>query len=211
MPGQDATVFAQGKPGLSLSGSGTFSPIEQGRPRTSPIKQIMVPKSGFSVPRHAANGQFNHALGNSDHIAAHINSAQRNPGGTGPGVTRISSSLGEVKLNFHSVTHGLAHGAISTRGSARSVANKDTVWASREAGSATGGGNGSNQASSNDGGSSASAATGISAANISGVTGAIAAIAAPGNSNGNGNANGNGNGNANGNGNGRGLAKGHNK
>src|ERR1700738_1601667 len=29
MPGQVATAFANGKPGLSLSGSGTFNPIEQ--------------------------------------------------------------------------------------------------------------------------------------------------------------------------------------
>src|SRR6266568_8254877 len=59
MPGQVATAFAHGKPGLSLSGSGTFNPIEQGRPRASTIQQLMVPKSGLSAPRHAANGQLN--------------------------------------------------------------------------------------------------------------------------------------------------------
>src|SRR6185503_18857648 len=32
MPGQHATVFANGKTGLSLGGSGTFAPIEQGKP-----------------------------------------------------------------------------------------------------------------------------------------------------------------------------------
>src|SRR3981189_1643069 len=101
MPGQVATAFAQGKPGLSLSGSGTFSPIEQGRPRASTIQQIMVPKSGLSAPRHAANGPFNRVLGHGD------------AGGARHGVTRISAALGEVRLNFHKVTHGLAHGAIS--------------------------------------------------------------------------------------------------
>ncbi|HEY7843965.1 MAG TPA: FecR family protein, partial [Bradyrhizobium sp.] len=35
MPGQVATSFANGKAGLSLSGSGIFNPIEQGRPRAS--------------------------------------------------------------------------------------------------------------------------------------------------------------------------------
>src|SRR6267378_4830405 len=55
MPGQVATASAQGKPGLSLSGSGAFSPIEQGRPRASTIERIMVPKTGLSAPRHAAN------------------------------------------------------------------------------------------------------------------------------------------------------------
>src|SRR5258708_37213953 len=110
LPGQVATAFAQGKPGLSLSGTGAFSPIEQGRSRASTIPQITVPKSGLSAPRHAANGQFNRALGHGD------------AGGARHNVTRISASLGEGKLNFHKVTHGLAHGAISTPGSARSAA-----------------------------------------------------------------------------------------
>src|ERR1700716_935298 len=89
MPGQVATAFAQGKPGLSLSGTGTFSPIEQGRPRASTIQQITVPKSGLSAPRHAANGPFNRVLGHGD------------AGGARHGVTRISAALGEVRLNFH--------------------------------------------------------------------------------------------------------------
>ena len=54
MPGQVATAFAQGKPGLSLSGSGTFNPIEQGKPRASSIERIMVPKTGLAAPRNAA-------------------------------------------------------------------------------------------------------------------------------------------------------------
>ena len=67
MPGQHATAFAHGKPGLSLSGSGTLNPIEQGKPRPSSIERIMVPKTGLSAPRSAANGQQVHALG---HLAA---------------------------------------------------------------------------------------------------------------------------------------------
>jgi hypothetical protein len=204
MPGQFATASAHGKPGLSLSGSGTFAPIEQGRPRASTIQQLMVPKSGLSAPRHAANGQLNRALGH-NHAAARINSSshaslqpQRNAGSPGHGATRISASLGEVRLNFHKVTHGLAHGAISTPGSARSDANKETVWTSREAAATAGAGNGLSQANSNDGGNgngNGNAATGMNAA-MSGMT---AAAAAAGNSSGNGNgasggANGSGNG-----------------
>src|SRR5882672_3709323 len=147
MPGQVATAFAQGKAGLSLSGSGTFSPIEQGRPRASTIERIMVPKTGLSAPRHAANGQLNHALGHGNHAAA----------GPGHSATRISASLGEVRLNFHKVTHGLARGAISTPGSTRSAANKDTVWASREAAAAIG----VSPGNSNDGSSNANSAAGI--------------------------------------------------
>ena len=208
MPGQLATAFAHGKPGLSLSGSGTFAPIEQGRPRASTIQQLMVPKSGLSAPRHAANGQLYRALGH-NHAAARINSSshaslqpQRNAGSPGHGATRISASLGEVRLNFHKVTHGLAHGEISTPGSTRSDANKDTVWTSREAAATAGAGNGSSQGNSNDG-SSANAAASISAAATSGVTGPIAAVTGAGNGNGNG-ANGNGN-------NGNSHAYGHNK
>jgi hypothetical protein len=208
MPGQFATGSAHGKPGLSLSGSGTFAPIEQGRPRASTIQQLMVPKSGLSAPRHAANGQLNRALGH-NHAAARINSSshaslqpQRNAGSPGHGATRISASLGEVRLNFHKVTHGLAHGEISTPGSTRSDANKDTVWTSREAAATAGAGNGSSQGNSNDG-SSANAAASISAAATSGVMGPIAAATGAGNGNGNA-ANGNGN-------NGNSHAYGHNK
>src|SRR5882724_3317676 len=203
MPGQVATAFAQGKPGLSLSGSGTFSPIEQGRPRASTIERIMVPKTGLSAPRHAANGQINRAIGHGNHAVAHMLQPQRNAGGPEHGATRISASLGEVRLNFHNVTHGLAHGAISTPGSTRSASNKDTVWASREVAAATG----VSPGNSNDGSSSANSVAGISAA-----AGPIAAVTTAGNGNAN-NGNGNGNNNgANGNGNnGNGHAYGHNK
>jgi hypothetical protein len=182
MPGQVATAFAQGKPGLSLSGSGTFSPIEQGRPRASTIERIMVPKTGLSAPRHAADGQFNRALGHGNHTVARINPGQS--------ATRISASLGEVRLNFHKVTHGLAHGSNSTPGTARNVADKDTVWASREAGTTTssasgtggssnGGNSGSSNGSSSGNSSSATAvsvATGVTAGTISGVTGTVAGV-----------------------------------
>jgi len=162
MPGQVATVFAHGKPGLSLSGSGTLNPIEQGKPRASSIERIMVPKAGLSAPRSAANGQLIRALG---HLAA-LHQPQRNAGSAAarPGVTRISASLGEVRLNFHKVTHGLARGSASAPGSARSAANKDTVWSSSEARASTGGGNGSGQGNSNDAGGSSNAAAGMGAA-----------------------------------------------
>ena len=56
MPGQHATAFAHGKPGLSLSGSGTFNPIEHGKPRTPSIERIPVPRAGLSAPRNTADG-----------------------------------------------------------------------------------------------------------------------------------------------------------
>ena len=224
MPGQHATAFAQGTPGLSLSGSGTFNPIEQGKPRPSSIERIMVPKTGLSAPRSAANGLQMHALG---HLAAG-NAATR------PGATRISTSLGEVRLNFQKVTHGLAHGSVSTPGSSkRANGNTDTIWTSRQTGALTSVAVGSSQISSNDLGSSsgnaaASATTSSSVATqVSAVTAAaIATNSSSGNAsssdngsaggssngnnnNGNGNSHGNSHGYANGNGFGFGFGNGY--
>src|SRR3954468_5666869 len=44
MAGQHATAFANGKTGLSLGGTGTFSPIEHGKPRPSSIERVPVPR-----------------------------------------------------------------------------------------------------------------------------------------------------------------------
>jgi hypothetical protein len=180
MPGQVATAFAHGKAGLSLSGSGAFNPIEQGKPRAPSIERIRVPKAGLSLPRSAANGQLK--AGNAS---------------VRPGVTRISAALGEVRLNFQKVTHGLAHG--STPGPTRSAANKDTVWSSSEAKASMGVGNGN----SNDAGSTGGAAAGMRTTTMAGGTVPIAAVGVAGNGNGNANAN------ANGNGSGQGHGHGH--
>src|ERR1700712_4756445 len=57
MPGQHATSFMDGKVGLSLSGSGTFNPIEQGKPRTPGVERIHVPRGGLTAPIHATGPQ----------------------------------------------------------------------------------------------------------------------------------------------------------
>ncbi|WP_439402971.1 FecR family protein [Bradyrhizobium sp. DASA03068] len=135
MPGQAATVFEHGKPGLSLSGAGTFNPIEQGKPRAPTIERVPVPKSGLSAPRHAANGHAIHALGPIDKgnkTAGAPKPSQQAAAGHAAkaGVVRISSSLGEVKLNFHKVTRGLAHGAVAPGQvrNANASASSETVW-----------------------------------------------------------------------------------
>jgi len=137
MPGQSATVFEHGKPGLSLGGAGTFNPIEHGKPRASTIERIPVPKSGLTAPRNAANGHAIHALGPIDKgnkVSGALKQAQQAGGAHAPkpGVLRISSSLGEVKLNVHKVTNGLAHGSVAT-GRARNAnastgTGTATVW-----------------------------------------------------------------------------------
>src|SRR3569623_64680 len=109
MPGQSAPAFAHGKPGLSLTGSGSFNPIEQGKPRPPTIARVPVPKSGLSAPRNAASGHAIHALGpiNKQAMPSHSRLAA-GEAHRGAGVIRISNPVGEVKLNFHKVTNGLA-------------------------------------------------------------------------------------------------------
>jgi FecR protein len=135
MPGQAATAFEHGRPGLSLSGPGTFNPIEHGKPRASTIERVPVPKSGLSAPRNAANGHAIHALGPIDKgtkSAGVSTQSHQAAGGQAPkgGVVRISSSLGEVKLNVHKVTNGLAHGAVASSRvrNTNASATTATVW-----------------------------------------------------------------------------------
>jgi FecR protein len=116
MAGQHATAFASGKTGLSLGGTGTLAPIEQGKPRAPSVERVPVPRGGFTAIRHATNGQD---LQPRRHTS--VQPAKH-------GVTRISSSIGEVRVNFHRVTNGLAHAATSSGGVARGVADTNTVW-----------------------------------------------------------------------------------
>ena len=181
-PGQHATTFANGKNGLSLGGSGTFSPIEHGKPRVPSIERVPVPRAGFTAPRNTAIGQ---APGNGAQMAK-------------TGVIRISSSIGEVKLNVHKVTHGLAHDKSSAHGSKRNASN-DTVWGSSGSGTNS---TTSNGYSSNVAVTSAGTTTNASTSAAASVTTTVATVTSSGNGGGNGNGNGNGNNGANGNGNG---------
>ncbi|WP_027545893.1 FecR domain-containing protein [Bradyrhizobium sp. WSM2254] len=144
MPGQAATAFEHGKPGLSLSGAGTFNPIEHGKPRASTIERIPVPKSGLSAPRNAASGHAIHALGPIDKgtkANGALKPSHLTAGGQPPraGVVRISSSLGEVKLNVHKVTHGLAHDATAPGRvrNANASTGTETVWSDTKASTTT--------------------------------------------------------------------------
>jgi FecR protein len=168
MPGQHATAFAHGKPGLTPGGSGTFSPIEHGKPRPSSVERVPVPRAGLSAPGKPVSAAL---------------TPHRHGGGAPArhGVTRISSSLGEVKLNLHKVTHGLARGQVSTTGLTRNASN-GTVWSSGDSGS---------QATGNSGQSGNSTGAAASTSTASSVAATVAAATGGGN-NGNGNGNGNG-------------------
>jgi hypothetical protein len=182
MAGQHATAFANGKTGLSLGGAGALAPIEQGKPRAPSVERVPVPRGGFTAIRHATNGPSVQPS-----RQASVQPARH-------GVTRISSSIGEVRLNVHRVTQGLARDKSAVHGGLRNAANKDTIWGS------SGSGADSTLANNSQGN------TVNSVAATSGVSSTVAAVSGSGGVNGNGLAVGIGNGNANGNG--KGLALG---
>lgn len=195
MPGQAATVLEHGKPGLSLSGAGTFNPIEHGKPRASTIERVPVPKSGLSTPRNAASGHAIHALGAIDKgnkAAGAPKQSHQAAGGHAAkaGVVRISSSLGEVKLNFHKVTHGLAHGAVAPGQvrNANASTGTETVWSDTKASTTT-----SNSAVTTAVTTSSGATAGASSS--SGASATIAATTAGASSDGSGSSSGNSGGN----------------
>jgi FecR-like protein len=191
MPGQHANVFANGNAGLTLGGAGALEPIQQGQPRASSVDRVPVPRNGLTAPGKPTS--------------ASLQQHRHNASGPRHGVVRISASLGEVKLNVHRATHGLARNAGVVPGSRAAGRDNATVWdtaSSSNGNASSGNGNGN--------GGAASAAAGSAGS----VTSTVAAVvgAANGNGNGNGNAGGNGNhygwvngnnGNGNGNGNGR--------
>jgi hypothetical protein len=193
MPGQTATSFVNGKVGLSLSGSGTFNPIEQGKPRASTIDRIPVPRGGLHAPANV-EGRSIHALG------------PVGPGtpanNAGSSIIRLSTALGEVRLNVQKATHGLAHGG-AAQGAVRNASRdsaKDTIWSdSKSNAGIPGNGNGNGNSSASSGTSAPGSSSPGSAAVVA--AGSAAAGDSASAAKGNGIGNGNGNGNANGNGN----------
>jgi FecR protein len=173
LPGQTATSFEHGKPGLTLSGSGVFQPIEQGKPRASSIERIVVPKGGLPAPRNSADGKIIHALQPAA-SAGKLTNAQS--GAAKPNVIRISNALGEVRLNIHKATHGLARSGAEAAGRVRNVSgalsstDTTTTWSSGDSkpgvasavadGPAGNGGNGGSNSGGNGNGNNANAAAG---------------------------------------------------
>lgn len=225
LPGQAATSLIRGKPGLSLSGSGTFAPIEQGKPRAPSIDRIQVPKGGLQAPRNAGEGKTIHAVAPAGStgrqarvdaktmsgrpVASLVTREARTDGGK-RGVVRISSALGEVKVNVNKATHGLAHGSSAPGGgrSASRDSSRQTIWSDSKASVSTAYANTSSSSgnAAAAGGSSAAAAV-TSPAAAAAVAAASGSSSDPGSSGNNGNGKGNkGNGNGNkGNGNGNGA------
>ena len=181
VPGQTAGVSAQGAGGLKLQGAGPFNPIQQGAPRSSSLRALVVPKGGLKRPDNGIASRIK-AHGDTSNLGYASAASERRADRAKAGV-HIGAPLGEVKLDFTKATHGLAH--------AVGVSNATHGGASSQQGR-------SGVAGSSDGGLGANASVGLSDA------------LGNGNGNGNGSGNGNGNGSGNGNGNGNGVANGNN-
>jgi FecR protein len=194
LPGQTAKVSTLGPGGLSLSGSGKLNPVEHGEPRRPSINAVPVPAKGLTAPAGGSDGQTIRALRS-------LNGLDR-----ADGALRIKAPLGEVNVNFHKVTNGLAREATGGPGG-RGSAAKATVWSSGELTPGNGVGKLYGAGNSNAGGVGNASGNGSAAANGMGM----------GNGNGNGIGNGAGNGignvvgignNGNGAGNGNGVGNG---
>jgi hypothetical protein len=57
LPGQVAKIVAQGLGGLSLSGSGTLSPIKKGEPRAPSVQLLPVTEAARTAPSEAPRAQ----------------------------------------------------------------------------------------------------------------------------------------------------------
>lgn len=215
LPGQSARASFGRESGLRLSGQGALGRIEQGPPQSARVAPLAVPGGGLRPPAGAVpllQGS-NPAVGDPSRgvkPAPVLNEAatQRRPAATGVtrsanGDLRISAPLGEVKLDIHKVTRGMARGDAQTGSQS---GRRTTVWGTGEMNP----GNGSKTSGGNSGstpgvdGPAGATATGGATATAVGSQGAVQSIAtrSNGNGGGNGNAGGNGNGNAGGNGNG---------
>jgi hypothetical protein len=217
LPGQMAKVFATGQVGLSISGSGTFLPIEHAQPRAPSVEKVVVPRAGFTAP-HATDGVHVMNLNRHGNSNAGGQALAKHDGGR-RGAIRVSTALGDVKLNFSKVTHGMARGVGPSSVTNRDHGNKDTVWNSNASTvNASDTARNSATVTAVTTVSSAPAAAAVASNNNGGANAfnQTSASSNQGGGNGNGNANNksNGNGNqannnANGNGNGNGNANGN--
>ena len=175
-PGQSAKVGPHGG-GLSLSGAGLLAPVQKGEPRATSVRPLSVPRGGLTAPGSVPDGQ---------HVRALDAAVRAADGGQHAGGLHIGAALGEVKLDIHKATNGLAHdAAVSGRGA------KATVWASGDitpgngvgksynagnngSGSGSGSVSGASGGNGNAGGSASAGGNGNSAA--SGAAGAVAGL-----------------------------------
>ncbi|MCE4226669.1 FecR domain-containing protein, partial [Methylobacterium sp. C25] len=121
LPGQSARVLANAEQGLQLSGRGMLGQIMHGTPRTARIAPLDVPKSGLRPATGSAPLRPVGLPGAPSEGGATKAGLIRTEGGT----PRITAPIGEVTLDIHSATNGVARNGDQGRvvGGRRS-----TVW-----------------------------------------------------------------------------------
>ncbi|HSI16112.1 MAG TPA: FecR family protein, partial [Chthoniobacter sp.] len=116
MPGQGVSTFAEGKPGLTFSGTGTFSPIEQGKPRPAATDRLPVPKTGLTAPRNAASTTTVRALANASAAGARSAASLT--------ATRISATTPSVAKPAGALAPKAGEASSKTRSQSAANANK---------------------------------------------------------------------------------------
>jgi hypothetical protein len=141
LPGQSARASFGQTIGLRLSGQGVPSPIEQGAPRAPGVAPVAVPGGGLTAPVGAAPLHREAARGvapvrNATPDATFNDASNQRRSGAGGiersahGGLRVSAPLGEVKLDIHKVTRGMARSEAQANTS--SGARRATVWGTGE-------------------------------------------------------------------------------
>jgi hypothetical protein len=125
-PGQAASVAGRGAAGLRLSGTGQFSPTQQGAPRTPSIRPLSIPRDGLPAPVGA--GREERRAGGNERAGKAVS--------VNGGTVRIGTTLGEAKINIHAVTRGLARGA--GEGAISAGRGQATFWSTGELSPAAG-------------------------------------------------------------------------
>jgi FecR protein len=102
--GQNATVSVQGSTGLSLSGTGTLSPIQQGTPRGSPPTDSTTDDMSAPVPPAPIQRQARAPMaGEFDNVALPEQDATRRQG-WGPGLTALGERTQANKTDIDTLS-----------------------------------------------------------------------------------------------------------
>ena len=116
--GQNATVSVQGAPGLSLSGMGTLSPIQQGTPRGSSPADSTTDDMSLPVPSAPIQRQARAPMaGEFDNVALPEQDATRREG-WGPGLTALGerAQAGQKEIDALSLAFPFAIGTLVALG-----------------------------------------------------------------------------------------------
>jgi hypothetical protein len=116
--GQNATVSVQGSPGLSLSGMGTLSPIQQGTPRGSVTPSDATPDEPMRAPSAPIQRQARAPMaGEFETVALPEQDATRREG-WGPGLTALAERTpsGKQEIDTLSLAFPFAIGTLVALG-----------------------------------------------------------------------------------------------